>query len=160
MKRPVAVLAALLLSIGLWSGAAGDSATSASSAGLPRGFAEQLMREANIRYSHPSRVSPEVRAAVLYAVSHGASPVVPRSRPAVVQVTFTDNDARDHWRRIYVNRPAIMGIYVHAAMAFAGSVGTPEDTVNSTFVDLIDPTSFQYLLAFSFATTTHVDRLG
>lgn len=160
MRRTVAMVAMVTLGLGLVVGIAGaQSHGSASSADVPLGFASRI-HTVGITYSDVFPVDDEVRAAALHAVSHGSSPIVGRSRPIVLRVTLTDNVYRDHGRRIYVNRPALMLIYPNTPVPLAGPAGTPEGSVTSTFVDFLDADSFRYLRAVSFATTTHVDRPG
>src|SRR4051794_522631 len=155
----VAVLAIVMFALG--GGAAGTAIArshhESSAAPLPSGFATH-MREMNIAYSDVTAVSDEVRSAALHAASVGASPVVGNdARPVVVRVKFTDNSYRDHGRRIYVDRRALMVIYPDAPMALTGPAGSPSGTVKSTVVDFIEPDSFRYLRAISFNTSSHVD---
>jgi hypothetical protein len=158
MKRSVALIAMVSLGVGLAVGiAVAQSQGSASSADVPSGFASR-MNAMGITYSDASPVDVEVRSAVLHAVSHGSSPIVGQSQPIVLRVTFTDNEYRDHGRRIYVNRPAVMVIYPNTPVALSGPRGTQGGSIKSTFVDFVDPNSFRYLRAVSFATTTHVTR--
>lgn len=129
-----------------------------SAAHLPSGFATQ-MREMNIAYSDVATVSDEVRSAALHAASNGSSPVVGKdARPIVVRVKFTDNSYRDHGRRLYVDRPALMVIYPDTPVALTGPAGSPSGTVKSTVVDFIDPDSLRYLRAVSFNTSPQVER--
>jgi hypothetical protein len=158
MKRPAALIAIVTLGVGLAAGISiAQSHSSASTADVPSGFASR-MDAMGITYSDASPVDAEVSSAVLDAISHGSSPVVGPSQPIVLRVTFTDNEYRDHGRRIYVNRAAVMVIYPNTPVALSGPRGTPGGSIKSTFVDFLDSKSFQYLRAVSFATTTHVDR--
>jgi hypothetical protein len=111
------------------------------------------------RHHAPLRgVSDEVRSAALRAASHGSSPVVGTdARPTVVRVKFTDNGYRDHGRRLYVDRPALMLIYPNTPVPLTGPAGSPSGIVQSTVVDFIDPDSLRYLRAVSFNTSSQVD---
>jgi hypothetical protein len=127
---------------------------------LPGGFASQ-MRGMGVTFSDVTAVSDEVRAAALHAASNGASPVAGQDlRPVVVRVRFTDNGYRDRGRRLYVDRPALMVIYPSTPVALTGPPGSPSGTVRSTVVDFIDPSSYSYLRAVSFNTSTQVDAPG
>jgi hypothetical protein len=139
--------------------AAARSRHASSAAHLPAGFASQ-MRGMNIAYSDVTAVSDDVRSQALHAAANGSSPIVSGKdvRPIVVGVEFTDNAYRDHGRRLYVDRPALMLVYPNTPLALTGPPGSPSGTVKSTFVDFIDPNTFRYLRAVSFNTSPHVDR--
>jgi hypothetical protein len=160
MKRHlVAVLAITVVALGgVTAGAAiAHSRPQSSTAHLPSGFAAQL-REMGIVYSDVAAVSDEVRPAALHAASNGSSPVAGKdARPVVVRVKFTDNSYRDHGRRLYVERRALMLIYPVAPVALTGPAGSPSGTVKSTVVDFIDPDSLRYLRAISYSTSSQVD---
>jgi hypothetical protein len=160
MRRGIATVAIVAFVLGLVAfGAAVAKPRHASSAAhLPSGFASQ-MQDMNITYSDVAVVSDQVRSAALRAAARGSSPLTGKdARAVVVRVTFTDDGYRDHGRRIYVDRPALMLVYPDTPMALSGPPGTPSGTVKSTLVDFIDPDSMQGLRAVSFATSTHVDQ--
>lgn len=157
MKRGVILvaIATCLVGLGAVGTAIAESRHSSSPPRLPHGFARQ-MTEMAITYSDVSAVSGEVRSTALHAAAKGESPIAGKdARAIVVQVKFTDNGYRDHGRRLYADRAALMLIYPDQPMALGGP---PGGIVRSTFVDFIDPGSFRYLRALSFATSTHVDR--
>jgi hypothetical protein len=160
MKRGITVvaIATFVLALIVVGTALARSRHASSAADLPSGFASQ-MREMHITYSDVAAVSAEVRSAALHAAVSGSSPIVYKdARPIVVRVRFTDDAYRDHGRRLYVDRAALMLIYPDTPIALTGPAGSQTGTVQSTFVDFIDPDSFQYLRAVSFNTSAHVDQ--
>jgi hypothetical protein len=116
------------------------------------------MRGMHIALTEVTAVSDDVRSAALHAASNGSSPILGRDvRPIVVRVKFTDSGYRDHGRRLYAARPALMLIYPDTPVPLTGPAGSPSGTVRSTVVDFIDPNTFRYLRAVSFNPSPQVD---
>jgi len=159
MKRAITIAAMATVALGLAVGGTAVAISrhhTATSSLVPSGFAEKL-RKNHITYSDVSAVSDRVTAAALRAAAGGSSPMVGRGqRPIVVRVTFTDDSYRDHKRRVYVDRPALMLIYPHMPVPLDGPPGSPSGSVDSTFVDFIDPDTLQYLRAISFSNSGKV----